>query len=330
MSNQDLALFSLRSGADFASRVAAWLDVSLAAHEERDFEDGEHKIRPLESVRHRDVYVVQSIYGDEQLSLNDRLVRLLFMLGCLRENGAERVTAVIPYLCYARKERKTKRRDPVTTRYLAQLLEAMGVDRVVTLDVHNRAAYDNAFRCQASHLSARDTFIEHLLPQLSDEDVTVASPDIGGVKRAEQFREALEKRLDRPVASAFMEKHRSAGKVRGTTVVGPVSGRRVLILDDLIAGGGTMKRAAEAFLEQGARQVDAIASHGVFAADAGENLASPALNRLLISDSLPPSRQPSSLQQTKIETVSVAPLIGEAIRCLHSGGSLSALDLSED
>lgn len=330
MSNQDMALFSLHSGADFAGQVAARLDIPLAEHEERDFEDGEHKIRPLESVRHRDVYLVQSLYGDEQLSLNDRLVRLLFMLGCLRENGAERVTAVIPYLCYTRKERKTKPRDPVTTRYLAQLLEAMGVDQVVTLDVHNRAAYDNAFRCQATHLSARDAFIEHLLPQFGNEDVTVASPDIGGVKRAEQFREALENQLGRPVASAFMEKHRSAGKVRGSTVAGSVSGRRVLILDDLIAGGGTMKRAAEAFLEQGARQVDAIASHGVFAANAGETLASPALNRLLVSDSLPPSRQPSSLRETKIETVSVAPLIGEAIRCLHYGGSLSALDLSED
>lgn len=330
MSNQDMALFSLNSGAGFAGQVAAWLDIRLAEHEERDFEDGEHKIRPLESVRHRDVYMVQSLYGDDQLSLNDRLVRLLFMLGCLRENGAERVTAVIPYLCYARKERKTKPRDPVTTRYLAQLLEAMGVDQVVTLDVHNRAAYDNAFRCQAAHLSARDAFIEHLLPQLGDEEVTVASPDIGGVKRAEQFREALENRLGRPVASAFMEKHRRTGEVRGSTVAGTVAGRRVLILDDLIASGGTMKRAAEAFLEQGARQVDAIASHGVFASSAGENLASPALNRLLVSDSLPTSRQPSSPGETTIETLSVAPLIGEAIRCLHSGGNLSALDVSED
>ncbi|MDO8860758.1 ribose-phosphate pyrophosphokinase [Haliea sp. E1-2-M8] len=330
MSKPDPVLFSLRSGADFAGRVADLLGIPLGTHEERDFEDGEHKIRPLESVRQRDVYVVQSLYGDKQLSLNDRLVRLLFMLGCFRENGAASVTAVIPYLCYARKERKTKPRDPVTSRYLAQLLEAMGVDQVVTMDVHSRAAFDNAFRCRTVHLSAHDAFIKYCLAGLGEEQITVASPDIGGVKRAELFRQALERRLGRPVASAFMEKHRSSGKLSGATVVGAVSGRRVLIVDDLVASGSTLQRAAEAFRAQGASQVDAIASHGVFGPGAESALATPPLNHLLVSDSLPAALQPQSLRQNKIVTVTVAPLIGEAIRRLHQGGSLAALDLAED
>ncbi len=155
MAADDPILFSLDSGRDFAARVAAALGVEPGRHEERDFGDGEHKIRSLESVRDRDVFVIQSLSGDRDYSLNDQLVRLLFLLGALRENAPRRLTAVVPYLCYSRKDRKTKSRDPVTTRYVAQLFEAMGVDTVVTLDVHNRAAFDNAFRCHTSERPGR-------------------------------------------------------------------------------------------------------------------------------------------------------------------------------
>ncbi len=160
--NGGIALFSLDSGKNFARAVAGHLGVSLAEHEERDFEDGEHKIRPLAEVGDRDVFVVQSVYGDSDYSINDKLVRLLFLLAALRDNGAARVTAVVPYLCYSRKDRRTKARDPLTTRYVAQLFEAVAIDRMVTLDVHNRAAFENAFRCPAVHLSARNPFIDAL------------------------------------------------------------------------------------------------------------------------------------------------------------------------
>jgi ribose-phosphate pyrophosphokinase len=326
MANDELALFSLDSGRDFAALVAACLGIDVGHHEERDFEDGEHKIRPLQSVRNRDVYVVQSLYGDENHSLNDQLVRLLFFLGVLRESGAARVTAVIPYLCYSRKERKTKTRDPVTTRYVAQLFEAMGVERVVTVDVHNRAGFQNAFRCRSEHLSARGPFIDWLLPHLHGKDVAVASPDVGGVKRAELFREALERRLDKPTSNAFMEKRRSEGVVTGSQVVGEVENRTVVIVDDLIAGGGTMKRAAEAFLDRGAREVIALASHGIFAAQAAEGLSSAALSRVAVTNSIPPNRLPDSLYRQKVDVIDISPLIGDAIRRLHEGGSLSELE----
>lgn len=141
-------LFALQSTRELGDRVAAALGVPLSPHEERGFEDGEHKVRPLVSVRGHDVFVLQSLYGDADQSPNDKLCRLLFFTGALKDAGAARVTVVAPYLCYSRKERKTKSRDPVTTRYVASLFEAVETDCVVTLDVHNVAAFQNAFHCR--------------------------------------------------------------------------------------------------------------------------------------------------------------------------------------
>jgi len=154
MNLDNARLFALNAGRDFAASVSRHLGVSLAEHEERDFEDGEHKSRPLENVRGKDVFVIQSLFGDRRQSVNDKLCRLLFFLGALRDASAARVTAVVPYLCYARKDRKSQPRDPVTTRYVAELFEAVGTDCILTMDVHNLAAYQNAFRCRADHLEA--------------------------------------------------------------------------------------------------------------------------------------------------------------------------------
>ncbi|KPL27030.1 MAG: ribose-phosphate pyrophosphokinase, partial [Acidithiobacillales bacterium SM1_46] len=134
--SDSLAVFAVAASREFGERVAQALGQALGAHEEREFEDGEHKIRPLKSVRGRDVYVIQSLYSDSAQSANDKLCRMLFFLGALRDAGAARTTAVMPYLAYARKDQKSQTRDPVTTRYVAQLIESVGVDRVVTLDVH--------------------------------------------------------------------------------------------------------------------------------------------------------------------------------------------------
>ena len=140
MNDPLLKFFALSESHELGARVAAHLDVPLGAHEERDFEDGEHKLRALESVRGADVFVLQSLHGEPRLSVHDKLCRLLFFVAALKNASVARVTAVIPYLCYARKDRRTKPRDPLATRYLAQLLEAVGTDGVVVLDVHNPAA----------------------------------------------------------------------------------------------------------------------------------------------------------------------------------------------
>lgn len=315
----EMRIFSLNSDRGFSERVAAHLGQDLTAHEERDFEDGEHKIRPLENVRDQDVYIVQSLYGDPQLSVNDKLVRLWFFLGSLRDAGAGRITVIAPYLAYARKDRRTKLRDPLSLRYLAQLFEAMKVDRFITLDVHDLAAFHNAFRCPTLHLSWRDTLIRHLRPQLAGQDITVASPDVGGVKRATPLREAMEKALDQPVPLALMEKHRSQGEVSGDLVAGSLEDRTVILLDDLIASGGTLARAAEAFREKGAVKVVAAATHGVFAAKSAEVLATPLIDEIIISNSLPAWRLEEGTARDKLVELDVCEQIAGVIRRLFKG-----------
>lgn len=328
MTDQVLKLFALSESGVLGARIATALGVPLGLHEERDFEDGEHKIRALENVGNGDLFVVQSLYGEPGKSVNDKLCRLLFFIGALKDAGAARVTAVIPYLCYARKDRKTKARDPVTTRYLAQLLEAVGTDRVVVLDVHNPAAFQNAFRCSTELLDTARLFAGHFAARIGAEPVVpvvVVSPDTGGIKRAERLREALSRELGRSVGSAFMEKKRSAGVVSGEALVGEVEGAAVIIVDDLISTGGTLVRAAQACRRQGARRVHAAAAHGIFAGSAGRLLADPALDSLVVTDSIPPFRLEGTPARARLTLIEIAPLLAEAIRRIHTGGSLVEL-----
>lgn len=325
MSLEDLCLFALNASHVFGDKVARQLGVPLSSHEEREFEDGEHKARPLESVRGKDVYVLHSLYGEPGNSVNDKLVRLLFFIGALKDASAARVTAVVPYLAYARKDQRSKSRDSVNSRYVAQLFEAVGVDRMLTLDVHNLSAYQNAFRIPAEHLQARGLFAAHFVPLLGDGEVVVVSPDSGGVKRAEALRQALSPVLKRPIGSAFMEKYRSAGVVSGEAVVGEVRGKTAIIIDDLISSGTTLARAAGACKAQGASRVFAAATHGVFVGEAGKVLADPALDQVVVTDSIPPFRLPHELLDSKVEVLETAPLFAEAIRRLHTGGSLVEL-----
>lgn len=320
-----MQLFALDASRDFGERVAGALGVALAAHEEREFEDGEHKARPLVGVRGSDVFVLQSLYGGPAQSPNDKLCRLLFFLAALRDAGAARITAVVPYLAYARKDRRTKPHDPVTTRYVAQLLEAVGTDAVMTLDVHNIVALENAFRCRTVSLDSRALFTPRLRALVGGDPVVVASPDPGGVKRAQLFRESFERLLRRPVGAAFAEKRRSGGVVSGELLVGEVEGATVIIVDDLISTGGTMRRCAETCLARGAARVFAVAAHGLFTGAAAEAVAAPALARTLVTDTVPHFRLSPALIGTHVEVVGAAPLFAEAIRRLHAGGSITEL-----
>ncbi|HJL19591.1 MAG TPA: ribose-phosphate pyrophosphokinase [Sandaracinaceae bacterium LLY-WYZ-13_1] len=313
------ALFALEASRPLAEAVASRLDVPLGRHEERAFEDGEHKIRPLDDVEGRDVFVLGSLHEDPQMGVDAKLCRLLFFAGALRDAGAARVTAVVPYLCYARKDRRTKPRDPVTTRYVAALFEAVGVDRVIGLDVHNRAAFQNAFRVPTVHLSARPLFVEYLRTRLGDRDAAVLSPDEGGAKRAEELREALEEALGRPVRGGFLEKKRSEGVVSGQAFVGDVEGCVAILLDDLVASGTTLARAARACRTHGAEAVWAAATHGVFVGDADAAIGSEALDQLLITNSVPPEpRLSEAVLAAKVTTVDASPLLADAIRHLHA------------
>jgi ribose-phosphate pyrophosphokinase len=325
VSDADPVLFALNATRELGLRVAGGLGIELSAHEERDFEDGEHKARPLVSVRRRSCYVVQSLHGGPEESANDKLCRLLFFLGALRDASAASVTAVVPYLCYARKDRKTKPRDPVTTRYVAALFEAVGVDRVVTLDVHNLAAFQNSFRCRTDHLLALPLFVEHFTPIARDQPVVVVSPDIGGAKRARGFGEALERAVEREVATAFIEKHRSGGVVTGGAFAGEVKDRVAIIIDDLISSGGTILRAARACRDLGARKVYTAATHGLFVDNAGEVIADDALEQVVVTDSVPPFRLDPAVMRDKLVVLDSAPLFAEAIRRIDEGGSITEL-----
>ena len=239
-------LFALGASRALGAAIAGALGVALCAHEEREFEDGEHKARALESVRGRDVFVVHSLHGEPGASANDKLVRLLFFLGSLRDAGAGRLTALAPYLAYARKDQRSKPRDPVATRYVAGFFESVGTDCVVTVDVHNLAAFENAYRCRTLNLEAADALAERIAARVGDAPVAVVSPDAGGIKRADRFRAKLAAILGRPVGAAFAEKYRSEGVLRGDGLVGDVRGRVAVVVDDLVSAGHTLDRAARA------------------------------------------------------------------------------------
>jgi ribose-phosphate pyrophosphokinase len=321
-----MRLFALGAARDLGQRIAAALPHALDPVEERDFEDGEHKSRPLVSVRGEDVFVLASLAAAGDASPNDELVRLLFFLATCRENGAARVTALVPYLAYARKDRQTKRRDPVTIRYLAQLFEAVGTDRVVTLDVHNLAAFQNAFRCETVHLEARPLFAERIRALAAGRAVTILSPDGGGIKRAELLRRSVEA-SGLQATLAFMEKHRSRGIVSGSLFAGEVAQSAVFILDDMIATGGTMIRAARACRERGAAAVHALASHGLFGAGSAPILGEPSIDRIMVTDSVP---QAALHDAPSLEVVSVAPLLAEAVARLGRDEPLGDLSALED
>ena len=313
-----LHLFALEASRALGGAVAQSLGIELAIHEEREFEDGEHKARPLVAVRGMPVYVIQGLHGGPVESANDKLCRLLFFIGALKDAGAAHVTAVVPYLCYARKDRRSKPSDPVTSRYVASLFEAAGTDAIVTLDVHNPAAFENAFRRPAVALTAAPLFVDYALA-LKEEKLCVVSPDPGGVKRAELFREALEQASGRAVTKGFVDKHRSAGVVSGDIFAGDAAGATALVIDDLLSTGSTLHRAARAAREAGAKRVVAMVTHGLFMSGSGDALAGPAIDRVVVTDAVPPFRLTDARVREKLDILPCAPLLAEAICRLHEG-----------
>ena len=250
-----MRLFALHGSHHLGAAVASEINVELDGLEEREFPDGEHKSRPLVSVRGEDVYVLHTLHGADGRSAADRLLRLLFFIATCRENGAARITAVVPYLAFMRKDQQTKPRDPVTSRYVAQLFEAVGTDMVATVDVHNVAAFQNAFRRGSTLLTMQPAFIAKIGELAGDGRVVILSPDSGGMRRAHLLHEAYAESTGRSAGLAMMEKHRSEGKVTGDLFAGEVKGTDVFIVDDMISTGGTMLRAARACRSRGAGRV---------------------------------------------------------------------------
>ena len=311
-----MLIFSLDGGTDLARALSTRLAQPLADFEDRAFEDGEHKWRPLRDPRAQQVFVLASLHGRADASPHDVLCRLLMFIGALRDHGAARITALVPYLAYARKDRRTQPFDPLALRYVAQMFEAVGTDELVVLEAHNPAALQNAFRVPTQLLEAHQAFQTVARAVAQHQPCAVASPDPGGVKRAQLWREALEAELSQPPGFAMVDKRRRAGQVTGQHLVaGDVQGCTVLLLDDLIASGETMVRAATALRLAGAREVVAFAAHGLFTGDASRVLGDPAISRVVVTNSVPLFRVPAdSALASKLTVVSTATLFSSIIR----------------
>lgn len=304
-------LFALQGSQANAHAVAHRLGLMLSPHEEREYEDGEHKCWPTVSVNGRHTIVFHSLYGDERHSAHDKLCRLLFFCAALKDAGASQVTVVAPYLCYGRKDRKVEFQDSTITRHVARLMECCGVDRIVALDVHNPSAFDNAYRIPTWNLHCAQAFAQRLVTLLAEQPVAVVSPDLGGAKRAEHFRQTLADLLAQPVSGAMMEKHRDPTGLRGEHLIGDVAGRTVIVFDDLISTGQTLLRAGQACLRAGATRVLAAATHGLFTTE-GQLFEAGVFERVLVADSVPPFRLPAHCQR-QLEIIDTTVLVAELL-----------------
>ncbi|MCZ8131446.1 MAG: ribose-phosphate diphosphokinase [Steroidobacteraceae bacterium] len=320
-------LFAVGPAEALAAAVAAAAGAELGRHELREFERGEHKLRPLTNVRARDVAIVHAVHGDlDGASVNDRLLQAWFFAAAVRDAGARSLTLAVPYLPYARKDRRTKSQDPLGARYVAQHFEATGADRILVVEPHALAAFENAFRIEAlalpfAPLVAAAVAAEHA--DDADARIVVVSPDVGGTKRAQQLRELLAARLHGEVGFAFVDKERSRGRVRGGELVGEAAGAHCLLVDDLVASGGTIAHAAAAVLAAGARRWSLAIAHALFLPGAIEMLVTSECHRVYLTDSVPLESDVGRALPTR--TLALAPYLGGALRAIWSGGSLAEL-----
>lgn len=312
-------IFGIGWSSPLARDVAELLRVPVCEIREERFRDGELKLQPGRSVENADVFVFHSLIDDAVRTVNDRLCELYFFLSCLRDLGAARVTAVVPYLCYARSDRRAENSDPLTLRYVAQMLEAAGIDRLLTLDVHNIAAFENAFRRPVVNLEASGLFCAEIAAAWAKREAPVVlSPDTGGIKRAEKFRRDLSAVIGVPAGFAFLEKTRGRQGLEGHKAHGEVERRHVIVYDDMISTGGTLLKAVSLCRELGAGKISVCAAHGLFTRNQVEVLDSPWIDRIVVTDSHPALKTPRFTGFEKLKVLSCASLYADAVRRLRS------------
>ena len=323
-----MQIFGLNGSQQYAQKVANYLDLPLSLHTETRFEDGEIYVKSQENVRGKDVYIISSLYTDNNLSAGEKLTTLLFFIGSLKDASAGRITVISPYLSFSRQDRKTESRAPITTKYLAKLIETAGADRLLTIDVHNLSAFQNAFRIPTDNLEAKNLMIDCLLHnnswKLPDaKNIVILSPDSGGMSRAKRFRESLEKRLQcsNCIDLAYVDKQRINGtEVIGDKIIGHVKDKQVIVLDDMISSGKTIDTARKAVESHGGLIWAVCATHGLFIGNANNYMRN---LRLLVTDSIPPFRL--NEKEMSINVISTSTLVAKAIGRTHKGGSISQL-----
>jgi ribose-phosphate pyrophosphokinase len=308
-----MKLISCNSNRPLAQAIASYLDMRLTDAEVRTFKDKEVFVKVNENVRGQDVYVIQSTSAPA----NDHLMELLITMDALLRASARRITAVIPYYGYARQDRKTDGRTPISAKLVANLISTAGADRVVTVDLH-AAQIQGFFDKPTDNLFAGPVFETDIRRKYDIRNTMVISPDVGGVVRAR----ALARRLNTDLAIVDKRRER-AGESEVMNIIGDVQKRHCILIDDMTDSGGTLINAAAALLEHGAKSVAAYVTHGVLSNGAAANIEASKLTELVITDTI--QAPPQVKTATKIRTLSLAPTIGEAIRRIANDESISKM-----
>jgi ribose-phosphate pyrophosphokinase len=314
-----LMLFSGEGYPDLADRIADRLDIELGGVELRQFSGGEVYARYLDSVRGSDVFIVQSL-GQP---VNRNLMQLLVMIDAAKRASAKRITAVIPWYAYSRQDRKTKPREPITARLVANMIEVAGAERVMTMDLHV-GQIEGFFSFPVDHLTAMHTFVDYFVEEgfRDADDAVVVAPDTGEVKVAKRLADHL------GLPWAIVNKmRREVQQSEVTHVIGDVKNKRVIMIDDLIDTAGTLCNAAEKLIEEGATEVYAAATHAVFSGPAYERIEASPLKEVVVTDSLPLKEDEP---QSKIRTLTIAPILASTIRNVFTDDSVSAVFMGEN
>ena len=308
-----MKLVSGNSNRQLSDAVADYLDVELTKTSVRRFADQEIFVEIMENVRGEDVFVLQST----SFPANDNLMELLLLTDALRRSSARRITAVLPYFGYARQDRRSSGRTPISAKLVANLITHAGVDRVLTLDLH-AGQIQGFFDIPTDNLFAAPVLVRDIKERRDVANVTVVSPDVGGVVRAR----ALAKRIDAPLAIVDKRRERP-GESEVMNIIGSVDGRDCILVDDIVDSGGTLCNAADALLAKGASSVTAYATHGVLSGGAVARITASRLTEMVITDSIEPTAAIRSSE--KLRVISIAPLMGEAIARTASEKSVSSL-----
>ncbi|MEN6386593.1 MAG: ribose-phosphate pyrophosphokinase [Phycisphaerales bacterium] len=308
----DIKVFSGSSNPKLTEKICEYLDIPVGSANIEKFPDGEKIIKCEDDVRGKDCFVVQS--GCEPVDEN--IIELLIFLDCLRRASAKRITAVIPYFGYARQDRKDEGRTPITAKLISNLIVTAGADRVLAMDLH-AAQLQGFFDIPVDHLFAEPVLTKYFNTK-KFENLTVVSPDVGNIKRAARYVEHLNGEL------AIIHKRRLNSKeVQCGAIIGTVKGRDVLMCDDIISTAGTMCTAAKLVKEQGAKKIYIGATHGLFADKAIEKIKNSPIDEVVVTDTIPLKAE--ALKLPNIKVLSVAPILGEAIKRIHSNESISAM-----
>lgn len=306
-----LQVFAGNSNLPLARELVAHLNQNLGRAMVGTFSNGETRVRLEENVRGSDVFVIQSLTNP----VDHMLIEMLIMIDALRRSSAARITAVMPYYGYAKQEKKTAGREPISAKLVANLLTTAGADRILTMDLH-APAIEGFFDIPVDHLQAGPLLVNYFRDK-DLPDVVAVSPDAGGVGRANKFRERIGASL------AIISKQRPEPDVAEVIeMVGDVEGKSAIIVDDMISTGGTLVEAAKSLRERGAARVFACATHGIFAGNAFEQIADSPLEEIVVTNTI---QFPAESGSARIKVISVAALFAEAIMRIHKDLSLSAL-----